>query len=246
MSPRKNTKKAAAKSDGGGKLKSAFDGGKQVAISHGRSKDRRNQWFVEGLKGGVVVGYFKKATKDEEAFAAPFFQLLETSVEDREELGCSAILLMKGVDGETPKPQNPGTTWGWRLLLFIVGENGNTPEKRREISNLVISKFNDMATSEHYRYPTKLRFGDDQTAPEHRAIDTMVLDEDVIGMMNAAYGQLSTYEDMMVDPEIMADFWEDPTRGSVVMEQFLSTHTNATQDQPTLFQQESDSSEDWE
>ena len=229
-SPSKNTrnKAVAAKGATGGKAKSAFEQGKTMVITHGRQKDRRNLLKLEALDGGIVVAYLEKPTKKEEAFAAQFFIDLEGSAEERESIGCSAILLRKGVDGETPMPQNDKTTWGWRVLVFVVGVEGCTPDKREELARKVIEYYNKTCNEENYKFPTKLRFGSDNTASPPRPVDTALLDEDVIGLMNAAYGHAMTYEDMMDDDTIMKTFWEDTSRGQAVMQGFLDSFTEGT------------------
>lgn len=145
------TGKKAAKSPN-----SAFEKkGKSIAIE-GKS-DPRNQRHMKAHKSGCIIGHGKKFNKDEEMFAAPLHNKLDGSPKELEQISCSGVFEMRGVNGTIAKPQKPGGTFGWRCLLFRVSADDNTEEKRKALADGVVQTFNANATIAHCRCPGKMR-----------------------------------------------------------------------------------------
>lgn len=209
--PRAPTKKLPVSAFSSGKFKTNLD-------SLMNNKDKRNQLLIEGLQQGVVVAWVKKHNKDEEAFIGPDIRYLTDNMDVMENLGINAILMRKGIDGETAMPQFPNSTYQWKQFVFLIGETANTKEKRKEIANLLVSHFNNNAhTAAEYKYPRKLKFFKDTTPTNPRPVDACLLDADVVGLLAAAFpdmelDEVATYED------IMSGFWTNIDHGRLAME----------------------------
>ena len=199
---------------------SAFNSGKfKSHLSNlTKTKDNRNQFVIEGLQQGVVVGWVKKSNRDEEAFIGPDIRHLTDNMDVMEKLGINAILVRRGIDGATAMPQFPSGTYDWKQFVFLVGETCNTKEKRSQIATSLVSHFNNNdTTANEYKYPRKMKFFKDITLGTPRPVDSCLLDADVAGLMAAAFpnmelGELATYDD------IMKGFWTDINHGKIVME----------------------------
>ena len=214
--------KLNGKASQSGKSISAFKRGKKINIRNAVF-DSRYLWKVKGVKGGVIVHWLQKPSREEEAFARKFFDDFRDNPQLLEDCGFDLLLSMRGVTGDKFRPQQPGSTWPWRILISCVGEEDNTPEVREEQANQGINLFNRTATLEHHRHPRNVRFAGDFTAEEMDAMDSMLLDKDVINLMQAAYPD-KTLEVMIEDEELMADFWTDVERGVDVVREHINTH----------------------
>ena len=213
-------KKAASSKKGSASPppKSALSGGKYKSPILGKGKkDSRNQVWMKGMQENVAVGWLKKSNREEEAFAAYDMELLHNQPELLETLGINAILFRKGTDGATPMPQSATSSYSWRQFLCVLGE-GNTPEGRRAFAMNLIDHLNNNATSEHYQYPKKYKFGGDLTATPMETVDTALLDEDVMGVMLAAYPTTSI-ADLVTFEDVMERFWSDIDHGREFLEQ---------------------------
>ena len=133
----------------------------------------------------------------------------------------NAMLYRKGEDGETGMKQCPGSDFSWRMFVFIVGEDNNTEENRKEIADKLIIDFNLHATPVLFKYPKKAKFGDDITAAPMRTLDACLLDSDVIGMMLAAFPDTSL-DKISEYGEIMSAFWMNKDHGEEVIEKHIS------------------------
>jgi hypothetical protein len=209
--------------------KSAFTTGKFKGGSpFGKKKDLRHQLFIEGLHNGIVVMYLKKHNVEEEPFLNHDYRLLTEDPQVMESLGVTAILNRKGVDGITSMTQSSSSTYPWRQMVCIGGEESNTAAKRDKLANLLVGHLNNNATTENYKYPKKVKFGGDVTGATFRPLDCCLLDADVIGAMEAAYADtplsvLSGFE------EIMATFWSDFDHGEEAMHAFQDDGGNANE-----------------
>ena len=200
----------------------AFKKGKKVIV-RSNAFDNRCHWKVKGLKGGVAVHWLQKPTREEEAFARKFFDDLRGNPEMLEECGFDLLLNMRGAAGDEFRPQAPGSTWPWRILVSCIGEEDNTPEERMEQAKKGMTLHNRSAIKPNYKFPRNVRFGEDLTTEVMDSMDTMLLDKDVINLMQAAHPG-KTLEVMMEDDEIMADFWTNTERGAEVISTHIRSH----------------------
>ena len=200
----------------------AFKRGKKLSIPNAVF-DSRYLWKVRGLKGGAIVHWLQKPTREEEAFARKYFDDFKTTPELLEECGFDLLLSMRGARGDDFRPQVPNSTWPWRILVSCVGEEDNTPEERMEQANKGIQLYNRTATKANYKFPRNVRFGEDLTGDEMASMDVMLLDRDVLNLMQAAYPH-KTLEVMLEDDELMADFWTDIERGAEVIRTHIKSH----------------------
>ena len=214
--------KLNGKASQSGKSRSALKRGKKVNIRNAVF-DNRYLWKAKGVKGGVIVHWLQKPSREEEAFARKCFDDFKDNPQLLEECGFDLVLHMRGTVGDRFRPQQPNSTWPWRIIISCVGEEDNTPEVREEQANQGINLFNRTATLEHYKHPRNIRFAGDFTAEEMDAMDAMLLDKDVINLMQAAYPD-KTLEIMIEDEELMADFWTDVERGVDVVREHINTH----------------------
>lgn len=180
-------------------------------------KDIRHHLIVEGFQNGIVLAYMEKHSSEEEPFLGPDYRILAEDPNVGEELGINAVVFRKGLDGISPMPQAPGSSYHWRQFLLIVGEDNNTADMRRTIAEVLVAHFNANATTEFYQYPRKVKFHEDRTPSLLEPVDKGLLDEDVIGIMMAAYPG-ETLVTLQTYPEIMASFWSDADHGREVME----------------------------
>jgi hypothetical protein len=224
MPPKKINPKPGPKSP----PKSAFSTGKFTGGSpFGAKKDTRHQLFIEGLHNGIVVMYIKKHNVDEEPFLNHDYRLLSEDAQVKESLGVTAILSRKGVDGITTMKQSSSSTYPWRQIVCIGGEESNTAAKRGRLASLLVGHLNNNATTENYRYPKRVKFGGDVTGVTFRPLDCCLLDSDVIGAMEAAYPE-TTLSDLSEFEDIMATFWSDLEHGNEAMDAFQDDVGNAS------------------
>jgi hypothetical protein len=219
MPPKKKAPISKFKS-GGAQFGSPFKGGR---------KDDRHVLMYQGVQQGLMVAYLKKANADAEPFLLHDYSLFRENPAIMERLGINAILSRKGDDGE-PLMQSSTSTYHWKQFVFIIGENTNTPATRKELAEALVSHFNTQATTTNYQYPKRVKLGDDLTARPLSSVDAVLLDQDVISMMSAAYDisfeELSTY-----DP-IMRSFWSDIAHGREVVAAHQSAIDNAENEAP--------------
>ena len=197
----------------------AFAKGKRIVIPNFLF-DGRYLWYVKGFRGGIIIHWIKKPSREEEAFARKFFDDLKNNPQLLEELGFDLILNMRGDNGIDFRPQSPGSTWPWRVMVSCVGEEENTPENRREQADGGIKLCNSTAKKPHYKFPRNVRFADDLTGEKMCALDSILLDADVIMLMQAAYPTM-TLEEMVDDEDLMADFWTDVDAGTEVVNKHI-------------------------
>jgi len=204
--------------------KSAFAVGGKIGSPEikGASKDNRHWVIVEGIQNGVVVLHFKKFNCDEDPFWTPYAKFLDDNPEVKEELGINAIVYRKGEDGSTALPNAPGSEYSWKQLVILVGEDQNTAAHRKEVAQKIISHFNEKATHEMFRYPRKAKFGRDVTSVPPRPVDGALLDREVIGLIMAAYPDVTPIMDLTECEDIMETFWTDVNHGAEVMESYVS------------------------
>jgi len=211
------SKKAAAALD---KIKpsSAFATGKYKGDSPLKpgKKDVRHLLFVLGLCNGIVLAWLKKYNLDQEPFLNYDYQLLNDSPATMEDLGINAVVHRKGADGATAMTQTPTSTYNWRQMVLIIGEDSNTATARRELADRLIAHFNNNANTANYQYPRKVRFGSDLTGRVFRPADHGLLDIDVLGLMMAAY-PTTPLEELATFDDIMSTFWTNIERGREVM-----------------------------
>ena len=199
--------------------------GKGTVVSPSGKKDPRHQYITKGYKGGIIQAWLKKHNKNEEAFAAPFLMELDSDEEACKSINCNGVFQRRGEDGKTPLPQAEGSTWGWRSLLFIVDEEENTPKKRKELADAVIAKFNEKATTAHYRYPRKFKWGKDVTEDDMACVDTDgLLDGDIIRLMSHAFSHAMSLEEMTTNEDVMKLFWSDMSTGAAVVNEHVLSH----------------------
>jgi hypothetical protein len=160
-------------------------------VTSKKDVDVRNHMVIEGLQEGIMSVYVKKFNVEEEAFLGPDLKLLQKNAGTIELLGIHAILYRKGVDGATAMMQSPGTNYAWSQFILIVGEEAcKDPQERLKIANKLLAYFNANATDGMYKFPRKMKLGEDKTQDPPRPVDAVLLDNDVIAMMQTAYPAL--------------------------------------------------------
>ena len=221
------SKKAAAKLD---KIEpaSAFATGKYKGDSPLKpgKKDTRHVLLVLGLCNGIVLAWLKKYNFDQEPFLNHDFQLLHDSPATMEDLGINAVVHRKGENGGTALTQSPTSTYNWRQMVIIVGEDQNTTHTRKEIAAKLVAHFNNNANSANYQYPRKVKFGTDMTGGVLRPVDHAVLDIDVLGLMMAAYPN-TPLDELATFDGIMSTFWTSVERGREVIAAHLAGEAEA-------------------
>lgn len=224
MPPKKTPTKKGSKSPPA----SAFKSGKfkgDTPLKGGR-KDNRHILEHEGFQNGIVISFLKKFNADEEPYFLHDYQLLRDSPDVMEELGINAVLSRKGIDGETPKKQSVTSNYDWKCFVHIVGEDSNTPTKRKALIAKELAHFNSNANSANYTYPRKIKAGNDATNNRAlRTIDCALLDCDVVGLMLAAYPD-TPLEELAEFDEIMSTFWSDAEHGRAVLEAYNNGEEN--------------------
>ena len=221
-------KKTARKAKATGKksgLTSAFSkkgkSGKPCVVpSSANKKDPRNQLFVEGFHPNFMMCHGKKFNKDEDMFGGYFYTALEADDKLMEEIEACGVFPMRGSNG-SHLPQGPGSLWAWKGTLFALDEEKDQEEERRSKADKFTAKFNDLATTENCRFPRKMKFAKDLTGESLRKLDQALLDEDVVRVMQHAYGHAMDLESMKDNAEIMEMFWTDEEHGKRAIDSFI-------------------------
>jgi len=214
--PRGKGKKAeAAKASPASAFKSGkFNG--DTPLKGGR-KDNRHVLSIKGFAPGVVTAYVSKYNAEEEPFFLYDYKLLQDNPGIMENLGINAIVARKGTDGETPMKQSATSTYNWRQFIFIIGEDNNTSAKRKALCAKLVTHFNKNATTANYQYPRKVKFGTDLSdSGMPGPVDANLLDEDVLGLMLAAYPSTPP-EELATFDDVMGQFWTDLDHGREVL-----------------------------
>ena len=216
MAPPKNKKsptKAASP-------QSAFNGKfKKESGFMSAQKDTRNLATTEGLSGGVTAVVFQQHNRVEDIFTGPHHRNLAADPESMEHLGISAIVYRRGEDGKLPRPQKPGTDFGWKQMIALPGDIENTPEFREGLVNDIIASWNIQAVRPAHPFPRKMRFAGDVTQSPKRKPDEVMLDRDVIGLLQAAFPE-NSLEELKGFPDVMDSFWSDQEHGAEVMDEY--------------------------
>ena len=217
--------KQAAKGNAKTPPKSSFKTGKFTGKTPLKGKqDNRTGLNFMGLKPGAVAFWLKKHNSEEEPFFNYDYKLLADNPSIMEELGINAIVPRKGIDGETPRKLSTTSHYNWRQFLCIVGEDNNTPAKRKALAAKLVAHFNANANTCNYEYPRKVKFVHDLTGSTPRPADAALLDTDVIGLMLAAYED-TPIEEVSTFDDIMCHFWTSIAHGRDV----VAAHVEATQ-----------------
>jgi hypothetical protein len=210
VSPLKSSPKAAATSPTKGSIK---------------KKDYSPLLIVEGCQAGILVMWVKKASKMEQTYFKPELDMLKENESYRDELGINEIVPRKGVDGNTPKPQAPGSIYSWMQALVVAGVEENsgdttaTPEVRRRYADAWIEKINEH--QDLYQYPQLYKFGQDRTRNPPRPVSAVLLNEAVCDLMvNANEEYAESPAEMANFPLIMAAFWENIEEGATALEAY--------------------------
>jgi hypothetical protein len=196
---------------GGVKFDSPFKSGK---------KDDRHVLHYLSVLCGVLVMWLEKYNAKEEPYMHHDFQLLKDNPAIMEQLSINAVLSRKNPDAAANEPrelmQSPTSTYPWRQFVLIIGEANNTPARRKTFAQALVAHFNTQATSGNYRFVRKVKLGTDMTPRPMKPVDTVLLDEDVVGLMIAAYENTSL-EELSTFDNIMRTFWTNLARGRQVL-----------------------------
>ena len=182
-------------------------------------KDNRTQLWLLALACGVYVMYFKKYNKDEEPFVGPIWRLLQDDPSKMEEHGIVGLPFRKGADGVTALSQDSVSTYSWRQMLVICGKDNNTEQERSEAATRFVQFLNTDTVQVCFTYPRRFRLAGDKTEDTMLPADSVLLDNDVISVMMAAYPTTSL-DELKGCADIMAEFWTDTTRGAAEMDAF--------------------------
>jgi hypothetical protein len=180
-----------------------------------------------GLKPGAVVFWLQKYNAEEEPFFNYDYKLSADNPGIMEELGINAIVAHKGTDGETPKKQSSRSHYNWRQFLCIVGEDNNTPAKCKAFAAKLVAHFNANANTHNYEYLHKIKFTGDHTGFTSCPADAALLDEDVIGLMLAAYKD-TPIEEVAAFDDIMHRFWTSIAHDHDFLEEGIAEAEAAT------------------
>lgn len=178
---------------------------KSAGVTGPLRNDPSNKFFIQGCKGGVVTAYVQKANACEEAFLNYDYNNIKNDPDVSAMLQINEVISRRGNFGEA-MPQKKGETHLWRQFLMIVGEDDNTPEKRKLLADKIIAHLNKNATKEFYLWPKATKFAGDLTPTEMDAMDKLLLDDDVLKVMKIAYPDLSVAE-LASFPEICENFF---------------------------------------
>jgi hypothetical protein len=215
MPPKKTFKKSPPISkfkNAGAEAGSPFRSGK---------KDDRHKLFYKGVQNGVMVLWLKQGNENAEPFCQPIHKVFREDAGKMVELNICAILNRRGDDGEKMM-QSATSEYPWRQFMIITGEKNNTPAKRKEYAEALVTFFNSLATKAHYTFVRKIKIGEDLTANPLETVDTVLLDRDVVGLMLSAYEDTPLEEVVLYD-KIMKTFWKDIAHGREVVEAVVAT-----------------------
>ena len=206
-SPKKTSPPISKFKNAGAEAGSPFTSGK---------KDDRHVLLYKGVKNGAMVAWLKQAKENAEPFNQPTHKFLKENPDKLEELHIAAILNRRGDDGEKLL-QSTTSTFPWRQFILIIGEKNNTPAKRKQYAEALVTFFNSLATSAYYTYVRKVKLGMDLTDTPLGPVDSVLLDDDVVGLMLSAY-EGTPLEEVAVHDSIMKTFWTDIAHGREVVE----------------------------
>jgi hypothetical protein len=192
-------------------------------------KDDRHVLLYKGVQNGAMTAWLKQANENAEPFFQPTQKFLKENPSQMEELSISAILSRKDETGGQMM-QSSTSTFPWRQFVLIIGEKNNTPAKRKQYAEALVTFFNRMATTANYKYVRKVKLGADLTTSPLGPVDTVLLDEDVVGLMLAAYED-TALEEVATHDCIMKTFWTDLAHGKKVVEAAVATEAGEQQEE---------------
>ena len=191
----------------------------------------KNRLYMEAFDGGILLGYFDNGSNfNTAAYNKPHITELQNNDELMEQLNINDIAYRRGVDGKTALPGRPNATWNWQTLVSIIGvenvHNKEFIEKEFVIPVLAFfNKFDDLTIE--YTFTRKTCFIANNTCRPARKISTALLDEKILHLMLAAYGDSAGHIDLgtlaEVD-EIVEMYWEDKEYGKGVMRMAHAAH----------------------
>jgi hypothetical protein len=181
-----------------------------------------NQVIVQGHPNGIMCCWVHKHNKPkEEAFLKHDFDTILQSEEIRKQLQINEIVHIRGLDGATFMPQKTSETkYGFRMFLCMIGEGNNTKKGRRQIANRIISFLNANANEKNYKFPRPSEFGNDITSDPKRALDTALLNQDILRVIKLSYPDHDLQELTEFD-DVIEMFFSDIEVGKAIM---MSAH----------------------
>ena len=219
-----NGEKAAAWSPPKGKpLTNKFASPSRVKIG-GNNGTGKNRLHIEAFDGGILLGYFDNgSTTGIAAYNKPHFARLNADDDLMKSIKVNDVVWRRGVDGVTPLPGKLNAVWNWQGLISIVGVDNihNTAFKQSDFVSPVLEYFNNFEDmGEEYTFTRCTRFMSDHTETPPRKISCALLDDKILYLMLAAYGDdagevnlaaLAEYDD------IVSVYWEDIEYGKNAM-----------------------------
>ena len=193
-----------------------------------------NRFFSEAFTCGVILSFIQHPKDNKEAFAATAMKMLNEDLRELEpklsdELDVHLIVPRKGVDADTPMKQNPSakgnSKWSWRTMVSIVGEDEIGAESRAAHAARLVKFFNDNCEEDDKGRKSRTIFAGDLTCG--RALDSALLDKDVLTLIKAAHPNKS-HEYLIGKPEIIQHFWADVTHGEDVLKADVTASGNGS------------------
>ena len=198
-------------------IQSKFDSPGRHNIG-GQTGGGANRLHIEAFEGGILLGYFDNgASSLISAFNRPHFVKLVNDESLRQTINVDGIAFRRGVDGETFMPGRPNVTWGWQVLISIIGSiNTNNSEfKTRQFITPVLRYFNNFTdVQEEYTFRRVTRFYVDHTPTDGppRKISTALLDNKVIDLIITAHSDNAGDIDLNAladNNDLVSIYWED-------------------------------------
>jgi hypothetical protein len=214
-----SAKGVARRSPPSSEFKARFTSSPMKASS---AKDYRHRLCCEGVLNGIVVFYLMTHKEETGAFIWPDIALLRAEPELVEKLGANSIVPRRGGSGDIAMKQGKEGDYDWLQFLAIIGEDEQTPEKRREVADKIIKWLNSRATAENYAYPHEVKFHEDRTPDALKPCDSVLLDRDVLSMMITAYPE-NNVDELIEYDEIMESFWTEPGHGTQFIRNYLAS-----------------------
>jgi hypothetical protein len=191
----------------------------------------KNRLHIEAFQGGILFGYIDSGNPVTQGYTRPHLEKLIAEQDTCNEINVNRVAYRRGIDGNTFMPSKPHSPFGWQGLLSIIGEENihNDKYKLEEFVVPVLHYFNKFDNF-GYSYPRGTKYLMDHTpkAPlPARKVSSVLLDETVMELMMAAYGDGDnsvTLGSLAEFDEIVGMYWNDVEYGKSVMH--LASLTN--------------------
>jgi hypothetical protein len=199
---------------------------------NGTSKEKGHHVTFEVTSSGIVTLYFTKNNKREEPFLQPVWKALHDDPELKADLRVISQVARRGNNNEALK-QNSKVSYPWKVVLLLPKQDIDPKEcsvqNPPEVVKNFLKFYNNEQNQGMFQYPTPAILVKNNTKCPPRPLDSVILDEDVIGIMRYLYAD-PIPSMVKYGKETLRMFWNNIEHGISIMKEFYISEDDECDD----------------